>query len=83
MLIMDKSKNIFFWSPFLSNVGTKLAVTNSIEVLKDKTKNKIFLINLMGEFEDFSIKESKKITFLNIKNFYLKMDYYQKSQYGL
>ena len=43
MLIMDKSKNIFFWSPFLSNVGTKLAVTNSIEILKDKkTKIKFF-----------------------------------------
>lgn len=65
---MSKSKNIFFWSPFLSNVGTKLAVTNSIEILKDKTNNKIFLINLMGEFEDFSYKGVKKITFLNIKN---------------
>ena len=67
MLIMDKSKNIFFWSPFLSNVGTKLAVTNSIEILKDKTKNKIFLINLMGEFEDFSYK--------GVKNYFSK---YQK-----
>ena len=39
MLIMDKSKNIFFWSPFLSN---KISCNKFVEILKDKTKNKIF-----------------------------------------
>ena len=54
MLIMDKSK-IFFLVTIPIKCRNKLAVTNSIEILKIKQKIK-FLINLMGEFEDFSYK---------------------------
>lgn len=66
---MNNSKNIFFWSPFVSKVGTRLAVTNSIEALKKNTKHKLYLINLIGEFNDYSFTGIKKINFLDIKDF--------------
>ena len=75
---MKKKSNILFWSPFLSNIGTKMAVINSAQIIKKKSKNKIFLINTFGELNDVKIKSLNILNFINIYRFIPKTGFKSK-----
>lgn len=59
------SKNILLWSPFLGEIGTRKAVENYAHSLARYSNNKIFLINVLGEFNDFNHQSIHKVNFLN------------------
>ena len=65
---------LFYWSPFLSNIATVDAVTNSINSLKKydkKNKYKPFIIDCSGEWQEKSDKTSGiDIIKLYNKNYY-------------
>ena len=66
---MKKKRHILFWSPFLGNIGTKNAVMNSAEIIKKRSKNKIFLVNTFGELNDVNIKSLNILNFCNVYKF--------------
>ena len=58
-----ESKNIFIWSPFTSKIGTINNVINSSYSLTKFSKSKnlnVKLINVFGEWNDFSSEIEKK-----------------------
>ena len=60
-----ESKNIFVWSPFTSKIGTINNVINSSYSLVKFSKFKNFnvkLINVFGEWNNFSSEIEKKIS---------------------
>jgi len=59
-------KNILFWSPFVGNIGTKRAVINSAKSLSKYTNHKIYLLNVLGEFNDFQDGRIEKIDIFNV-----------------
>ena len=66
MKIKNTNNNIFIWSPMTSHVGTIMATMGMARSLKDisKVNNKIFLINVFGEFN--FLKDNKDFNLLNI-----------------
>ena len=65
---------LFYWSPFLTNIATVSAVTNSINSLKryDKKNNyKTFIIDSSGEWQD----KLDKISGIDIIKLYKKKYY--------
>ena len=65
---------LFYWSPFLSNIATISAVTNSINSLKKYGKNgkyKTFIIDSSGEWQE----KSDRISGIDIIKLY-KKNYY-------
>lgn len=67
-------KNIYYWSPCLSRVGTYFAVKNSLLSLSKYSKNliKINIINACGEWnqeKDFFIKNNINVLDLNFNYF--------------
>ena len=73
-----KKKKIIFWAPFLSNVGTKLAVINSALSLSKYSKNKIYIFNVLGEFNGLKIKNVKIINIFNVEKFLPKTKLFSK-----
>ncbi|WP_075536105.1 glycosyltransferase [Candidatus Pelagibacter communis] len=67
-------KNLLFWCPFLSNVGTISATLKSAEALSHSNKFNCKIINVFGEFDDYSqIFKRKKIKEIKlIKNRFIK-----------
>ena len=66
---------LFYWSPFLSNIATIDAVTNSINSLKKYDKNKkykTFLIDSSGEWQE----KLDRISGIDTIKLY-KKDYYK------
>ena len=66
---------LFYWSPFLSNIATIDAVTNSINSLKKYDKNnkyKTFIIDSSGEWQE----KLDRISGINIIKLY-KRNYYK------
>ena len=66
---------LFYWSPFLSNIATVDAVTNSINSLRKYDKNnkyKTFIIDSTGEWQE----KSDKISGIDIIKLYNK-NYYK------
>ena len=65
---------LFYWSPFLSNIATVDAVTNSINSLKrygNKNKYKPFIVDSSGEWQEKLDKASGiDIIKLYNKNYY-------------
>ena len=62
---------LFYWSPFLSNIATISAVTNSINSLKKYGKNgkyKTFIIDSSGEWQE----KSDRISGIDIIKLYKK-----------
>ena len=59
-------KNILLWSPFVGNIGTKRAVINSAEALSKYSTHKIYLLNVLGEFNDYSNINIEKINIFNV-----------------
>ena len=57
MKIKNNNNNIFIWSPMTSHVGTIMATMGMVSSLKTISgiKNKIFLINVFGEFNFLKI----------------------------
>ena len=68
MKIKKNNNNIFIWSPMTSHVGTIMATMGMVSSLKtiSGVKNKIFLINVFGEFN--FLKDNKDFNLLNIFN---------------
>ena len=68
MKIKNNNDNIFIWSPMTSHVGTIMATMGMVSSLKtiSGVKNKIFLINVFGEFN--FLKDNKDFNLLNIFN---------------
>ena len=66
MKINNSKNNIFIWSPMTSHVGTIMATMGMVRSLNDISKfnNKIFLINVFGEFN--FLKNNKDFNLLNI-----------------
>ena len=66
---------LFYWSPFLSNIATIDAVTNSIKSLRKYDKNKkyeTFIIDSSGEWQE----KLDKISGIDIIRLY-KKNYYK------
>ena len=67
--------NIFYWSPFFDQIATIQAVIKSAESLikynNEKTSNKVFLIDSIGEWEPYKdlINNKIEIIKLNKKNY--------------
>ena len=62
-------KNIYYWSPFLTNIATAKAVINSAVGLKKYSKEyNCTIINCIGEFNSYK-KEIIKNN-ININNFF-------------
>lgn len=61
-------KKIIFWSPMISHVGTINAVLKSALSLSNSSNNKIFIINVIGEFSSINKNDFKNLIFLNIFN---------------
>ena len=64
-------KKIFFWSPMLSHIGTHQAVLSMAEALTEYRDDKVYLINVFGEFDDYNNSSIEKINLLKIKITYL------------
>ena len=62
-------KKIFFWSPMLSHIGTRQAVLSMAEALTEYRDDKVYLINVFGEFDDYNNSSIEKINLLKIKNY--------------
>ena len=82
------TKDIYYWSPFTSNVATIKAVINSAFSMQkySKANYKISIINALGEWDKFSKNiESKRIKLLNLNNAKLlsnnNLDGYFKSRF--
>ncbi len=81
-------KSVLYWSPFLTNVATIKAVTNSAVSLKRYSKfYKPIIINACGEFNDHKVYlESNQIEILNLINYdyhkYLPKLGYLKSRFS-
>ena len=74
-------KNIFYWSPCLSNIGTINSTLNSAIGLKKYFKEdyNVVIINVCGEWDKYRVYLKKnnieiKIWDLITSNFYLKKD---------
>lgn len=67
-----KKKIIAYWSPFIDNVGTINAVSNSAEAIVKFNKKKIetVVINAFGEWNNYKFKYAKKLSLLGF-------DYYK------
>ena len=50
--------NIFFWSPFISEVATIKTVINSMKSIKHYSKNNNLNLNLINAFGEWDSKES-------------------------
>ena len=46
-------KKIIFWCPFFGKIGTVKAVINSAIALSSQTNFKCFIINSVGEFDEY------------------------------
>jgi glycosyltransferase involved in cell wall biosynthesis len=53
-------KKIFFWSPMISNVGTVKATINSALAISIYSQHKIYLLNIIGEFNLYQNELKKK-----------------------
>ena len=73
-----KKKKIIFWSPFLSNVGTKLAVLNSAMSLSKNNTYKIYIFNVLGEFNGFKNTKIEIINIFNIERYLPKTKIFSK-----
>ena len=58
---------IFYWAPWIGNIGTIKAVLNSAFIMEHYSKNKIQtkIINSVGEWDNFEEKDKM----INIRNF--------------
>ena len=61
-------KKIIFWSPLISHVGTINAVLKSALSLSNRSGDKIYVIDVIGEFRSINKNDFKNIIFLNIFN---------------
>ena len=59
-------KNILFWSPFVGDIGTKKAVINSAKAICKYSNHKIYLLNIMGEFNELNYPKIEKINIFNV-----------------
>ena len=50
---MFEKNKFFFWSPMLSNVGTINAIIGMANSLSRYTNNKIYVLDILGEFKNF------------------------------
>jgi glycosyltransferase involved in cell wall biosynthesis len=68
-----KKKNIYYWSPFLTDIATSKAVINSAYSLIKYSKNyNPFIINAIGEFNKKKEEIKKKnINIINLTNTYI------------
>ena len=71
-------KNILFWSPFVGNIGTKRAVINSAKSICRYTKHKVYLLNVLGEFNDFEDSRVEKINIFNVFKIAPQTGYFSK-----
>ena len=62
-------KKIFFWSPMLSHIGTHRAVLSMAEALTEYRDDKVYLINVFGEFDNYNNSKIEKINLLKIKDY--------------
>ena len=62
---MQKNFIVFFWSPMLSHIGTISAVNSMALSLSRYSKFKCFIINVLGEFNEFE-NEENNLSFLKI-----------------
>lgn len=63
-------KTVVFWCPFISKVGTINAVIQSAKALNSSNKFRCKIINVFGEFDDYSnIFSKNQIKLINLTNF--------------
>ena len=58
-------KKIFFWSPMLSNVGTINAIYGMASAMKKYSNSKIYIFNILGEFNRFKDEKFEFINFIS------------------
>lgn len=82
------SKKIIFWCPFISKVGTINAVIESAKALKSSKKFQCKIINVFGEFDQYShilsknqIKEIKLTSFKFLKHIPKKGFFWSRLNY--
>ena len=68
-------KNVYYWSPFFSNIATPKAVLNSVIALKKFSGNsyKPILINVIGEWDNYQDQIKKyniEIIDLNLRKYF-------------
>ena len=77
---------LFYWSPFLSNIATVDAVTNSINSLKrygNKNKYKPFIVDSSGEWQE-KLDKASGIDIIKLYNkkllqIFTKRQFFKKS----
>lgn len=68
-------KNVYYWSPFFSNIATSKAVLNSVIALKKFSRNSYtpILINVIGEWDNYQDQIDKyniEIVDLNLRKYF-------------
>ena len=68
-------KNVYYWSPFFSNIATSKAVLNSVIALKKFSRNSYtpILINVIGEWDNYQDQINKyniEIVDLNLRKYF-------------
>ena len=58
-------KKIFLWSPMLSNVGTINAMYGIASSIKKYSDSKIYIFNILGEFNKFKNEKFEFINFIS------------------
>lgn len=58
-------KKIIFWSPMLSNVGTINAIYGMASAMKKYSNSKIYIFNILGEFNRFKDEKFEFINFIS------------------
>ena len=82
-------KKILYWSPFLTKIATIQSVLNSATILKKENKKlDIYIINSVGEWEDYKEKiSSNNLKYINLLSFnlhkYLPKTGYIQSRFSL